>query len=111
MQVKISVRHGHLSDDHQQEIRTRSEQLLQYFDRLNFIEVTVDLHQQRTDGARKVEIVATAEHKQEFVSIGEHEDLMIAFSTASDKVKQQLKHYKEKLQDHRRDPSHNDAGK
>lgn len=110
MQVKISVRHGHLNDDHQTLIREKAEQLLQFFDRLNFIEVTVDLHQQRTDGARKVEIVATAEHKHEFVAQGEHEDIMTALGTASDKVKQQIKHYKEKLQDHRRDPSHNDIG-
>lgn len=110
MQVKISVRHGKMNDEHQQEIRERAEQLLQYFDRLNFIEVTVDLHQQRTDGARKVEIVATAEHKQEFVAQAENEDTMAAFVIAADKVKQQIKHYKEKLQDHRRDPSHNDAG-
>lgn len=110
MQVKISIRHGHLSDDHQKEIRDKAEQLLQYFDRLNFIEVTVDLHQQRTDGARKVEIVATAEHKHEFVAHAENEDLMVALGTASDKVKQQIKHYKDKLQDHRRDPSHNDLG-
>jgi putative sigma-54 modulation protein len=32
-----------------------------------------------------------------------------AFNLASDKIKQQIKHYKEKLQDHRRDPSHNGA--
>jgi putative sigma-54 modulation protein len=108
VQVKISVRHGQLSDDHQKDIRDKAEQLLHYFDRLNFIEVTVDMHQHKTDGARKVEIVATAEHKQEFVAAGENEDLMIAFGAASDKVKQQIKHYKEKLQDHRRDPSHND---
>ena len=33
-----------------------------------------------------------------------------AFNLAADKIKQQIKHYKEKLQDHRRDPSHNDLG-
>ncbi len=110
MQVKISVRHGHLSDDHQESIREKSEQLLQYFDRLTFIEVTVDLHQHRTDGSRRVEIVATAEHKQEFVASADNEDLMAAFGAAAERVKQQIKHYKDKLQDHRRDPSHNDVG-
>ena len=35
---------------------------------------------------------------------------MAAFNLAVDKIKQQLRHYKEKLQDHRRDPSHNDTG-
>jgi len=110
VQVKISVRHGHLSEEHLKEIRDKAEHLLQYFDRLNFIEVTVDLHQTRTDGSRKVEIVATAEHKHEFVAHAESEDVMIAMGTTSDKIKQQIKHYKEKIQDHRRDPSHNDPG-
>lgn len=108
MQVKISTRHGHLSEEHQNEIRDKAEQLLQYFDRLNFIEVTVDMHQNRTDGSRTVEIVAKAEHKHEFVAQGESTDLMAAFGIAADKVKHQIRHYKEKLQDHRRDPSHND---
>ena len=30
-----------------------------------------------------------------------------AFNLAADRIKQQIKHYKEKLQDHRRNPSHN----
>jgi putative sigma-54 modulation protein len=34
-------------------------------------------------------------------------DVEHAFNLASDRIKQQIKHYKEKLQDHRRDPSHN----
>jgi putative sigma-54 modulation protein len=102
VQVKVSARHGHLSEEHQAEIREKSEKLLHYFDRLTFIEVTVDLqHETKT-----VEIIATAEHKHEFVGHGEAEDIMIALGGALDKAKQQIKHYKERVQDHRRDPSH-----
>jgi len=35
--------------------------------------------------------------------------VLTALNLAADKIKQQIKHYKEKLQDHRRDPSHNDV--
>ncbi len=107
MQVKVSVRHGHLSDEMQADIQGRAEKLLQFFDRLTMIEVTVDLHQERTDGSRRVEIIATAEHKHEFVAHADNGDVLHAYGQAADKVTQQIKHYKEKLQDHRRDPSHN----
>ena len=43
MQIKLSARHGHLTDDHQREIRQKAEKLLHIFDRISMIEVTVDL--------------------------------------------------------------------
>ena len=43
VQIKISVRHGHLSDATQQFIRDKAEKLLHFFERLTMIEVTVDL--------------------------------------------------------------------
>ncbi len=43
MQIKISVRHGHLNEATQQFIRDKAEKLLHYFERLTMIEVTVDL--------------------------------------------------------------------
>ena len=60
MKVEISTRHGHLSLEHQAEIREKAEKLLHYFERLMFIEVTVDL--QHDD--KVVEVIAKAEHKQ-----------------------------------------------
>jgi putative sigma-54 modulation protein len=109
VQVTVSARHGHLADTTQGELREKAEKLLHFFDRLTAIGVTVDLHKER-DGKLKVELVALAEHKHEFVGHDEDEDLAAAFNKAAEKVKQQIKHYKEKIQDHRRAPSHNDAG-
>ncbi len=103
MQVKLSCRHGHLSEDHQLQVREKAEKLLTFFDRLTFIEVTVDF--QKGDG-KAVEVIATAEHKHEFVGRGEGDDVLLALTGAIEKAKQQIKHYKERLQDHRRDPSH-----
>lgn len=107
MQVKVSARHGHLNDEQATQIRDKAEKLLTFFDRLTFIEVTVDLHKTRTEDAMKVEVIATAEHKHEFVGHGEAADPLAAYHQAADRVAQQIKHYKERVQDHRRDPSHN----
>lgn len=109
MQVTVTARHGHLDDGIQNQLQEKAEKLLTYFDRLTAIAVIVDLHRDRADHLR-VEITARAEHKHEFVANESGSDVLMAFHAAADKIKQQIKHYKEKLQDHRRDPSHNDLG-
>jgi putative sigma-54 modulation protein len=101
VQVKISVRHGHLSDPAQQTIRDKAQKLLHYFERLTFIEVTVDLQEE----SRSVEVLAKAEHKHEFVARETNGEMQVALDLALDKVVHQIRRYKEKIQDHRRTPS------
>jgi putative sigma-54 modulation protein len=101
VQIKISVRHGHLSDATQQTIRDKAEKLLHYFERLTIIEVTVDMKKDQ----KEVEFVVQAEHKHDFVAQVSHADLMAAVDLALDKLALQLRRYKEKIQDHRRTPS------
>ena len=43
MQIQISTRHGHLSEESQARITAKAEKLLKIFDRLTAIEVIVDL--------------------------------------------------------------------
>lgn len=102
MQVTVSVRHGTLGDDVQQQLREKAEKLLHFFNRLTMIEVTVDQHRGH-DGNLSVEVRATAEHKHEFVGTDTGDTVLAAFQKAAAHVKQQVTHYKEKLQDHRRD--------
>ncbi len=102
MQVTVSARHGHLSDEVQQQLKDKSEKLLHFFNRLTMIAVTVDLHRD-PNGKLKVEILATAEHKHEFVGADEDDDVVVAFNKAAAHVKHQITHHKEKIQDHRRD--------
>ena len=109
MQVTVSARHGHLDDPTQAALRDKAEGLLKYFERLVSVAVVVDLHQDHAHNV-KVEITAVAGHKHEFVATEANGDVLAAFNLAQDKIKQQIKHYKEKLQDHRRDPSHSDGG-
>jgi putative sigma-54 modulation protein len=108
VQVTVTARHGHLEDPTQKALQEKAEKLLHFFDRLTSIAVTVDLHRDRKEDTLRVEILAKAEHKHEFVATEADGDVQAAYNLAADKIKQQIKHYKEKLQDHRRDPSHND---
>ena len=98
VQIKVSARHGHLNDGHQEEIRLRADKLLHYFDRITFIEVTVDLADKIH---KRVEILVDAEHKHDFVAQDEHEELLAAMDMTVDKIKQQIHRYKEKIQDRR----------
>ena len=102
MQVKISARHGHLSEATQQFIQDKAQKLLRLFDRLTMIEVTVDL---RNEHKTVVEFLARAEHKHEFVARESQDDVLAAVDLVMDKLEGQLRRYKEKLQDHRRTPS------
>jgi putative sigma-54 modulation protein len=101
VQIKISARHGHLSEDHQQVIRDKAEKLLHLFERLTMIEVLVDL---KKDGAQ-VEFLVQAEHKHDIVATEHGPDVVTAVDLALDKLEGQLRRYKEKIQDHRRTPS------
>lgn len=101
MQIKISARHGHLSETTQQIIHEKAEKLLHFFERLMMIEVMVDLKEDN----KKVEFLVSAEHKHDFVASAEHEDILAATDQVLAKVEQQLRKYKEKIQDHRRTPS------
>ncbi len=108
MQVKISVRHGHLSETSQQTIRDKAERLLHYFDRLTLIDVTVDLAK-TADEKCFVEFLVKAEHKHDFVAHESHQDVLAAIDLVMDKLQGQLRRHKEKIQDHRRTPSAGDV--
>jgi len=101
VQVKISARHGHLSDATQQFIREKAEKLLHFFQRLTMIEVTVDLKNEE----KWVEFLVKAEHKHDFVASETHPDILAAVDLVMEKLESQVRRYKEKIQDHRRTPS------
>jgi putative sigma-54 modulation protein len=100
VQIKVTTRHGHLSDAAQQMVREKASKLTHFFDRLTMIDVTVDLG---NDLQKVVEVLASAEHKHDFVGSESHADLHVALDLAVQKVERQLTKYKEKIQDHRRD--------
>jgi putative sigma-54 modulation protein len=105
VQVKISTRHGQISEATQELIRDKAEKLLHYFQRLTMIEVTVDLK----EDLRTVELLVSAEHRHDFVASERHKEVLTAMDMAVAKLEGQLRRYKEKIQDHRRAPSASDV--
>ena len=83
MQVKLSVRHGHLNEETQQVIRDKANKLLHYFERLTQIEVTVDLQQKE---AKHVELVVQAEHKHDIVASETHAEVLTALDRALNRL-------------------------
>ncbi len=106
MQVEITCRHGELRHDDQAYISEKSEKLLTYFERVTAIEVTVDFEGK---DRVKVEILVDAEHKHNFVASDVGTSTRATFDVTLHKMEQQVRKYKEKLQDHRRTPSIKDV--
>lgn len=102
MEIKISTRHGHLTEETQAFIREKAQKLLRLFDRLTMIAVTVDL---KDDLNKVVEFLVSAEHKHDFVATETHPDILAAVDLVMAKLEQQLRKYKEKLVDRRRRPA------
>lgn len=102
MQITISARHGHLSEATQAFIREKAEKLPHLFQRLQSIEVTVDL---KDDAFKEVEFLVSAEHKHDFVARERSADILTAVEAVVAKLESQVRRYKEKIQDRRRRPS------
>lgn len=99
MQIQISTRHGQLSEASQQKITAKAEKLLRIFERLTSIDVIVDL----TDEAMpKVDLKVAAEHKHDFVAHDQSENLMGSVDAVIHRLEQQLRKYKEKVQERHR---------
>ncbi len=98
MQVNVSVRHGSLQPGDQELIVEKAEKLRRLFDRINAIEVTVDLQQLEKPA---VEIQVSAEHADDCVARGEATTVISALDATIHKVEQQLRRLKEKKTGHR----------
>jgi putative sigma-54 modulation protein len=99
VQTKVSIRHGQLSEESQQKVLQKTERLKRYFERLTSIEVTVDL---KSPEIPVVQLRVSAEHKHDFVAHGEEADLFKSVDAAVQKMEEQLRRYKEKIQEHHR---------
>lgn len=110
MQVAIACRHGSLHQGTHDYVVQKSEKLLTYFSRVTAIQVTFGF----ANGSVTAEILVDAEHKHNFVAAESAADATAAFDLALHKMEQQIRKYKEKLQDHRRaagaEPSAGETG-
>ncbi|WP_422926732.1 ribosome hibernation-promoting factor, HPF/YfiA family [Singulisphaera sp. PoT] len=99
MHIEITTRHGSLGANHQAYLHDKAEKLLKYFGRLMSIEVEVE----HLKLAWHVEILVSAEHKHDFVAREEGPTPEAAMDACVHKVEQQLRRYKEKVQNHKGD--------
>lgn len=99
MQVEITCRHGEITPDVHDYIAGKSQKLLTFFQRITAIKITVEFEKDRT----QLDIQVDAEHKNNFVAHDVGDDVISAFDRTFQKMEQQLRKYKEKIQDHRRD--------
>lgn len=98
MQIAITCRHGNIRDEVREHINEKSQKLLTYFERVTAIEVTVDFNKDHI----KVEMQVDTEHKHDFVAHDIGEDVPGTFDSVLHKMEQQIRKYKGKIQDHRR---------
>jgi len=99
VQIAISTRHGGLNADQQSYLHDKAEKLLKYFGRLMAIEVAVD----HIKHAWEVEILVSAEHKHDFVARESGATPEAAMDVCVHKIEQQLRRYKERVQNHKGD--------
>lgn len=106
MQINVSVRHGQISDATRSKIETKLEKLTRFFERLTAIELAVDLEHRDVP---RVDLRVSAEHKHDFIATEQSGELMASVDRVVHKMDQQLRKYKDKVQDHHRFPGIREA--
>ncbi|EMI45950.1 ribosome-associated, sigma 54 modulation protein (modular protein) [Rhodopirellula sp. SWK7] len=91
MQVNVSARHGTLQPGDQDLIEEKAIKLRRLYDRINAIEVTIDLKQLDKP---VVEIKVSAEHAEDSIARAEASNVLAALDNAIPKVEQQLRKLK-----------------
>lgn len=98
VEIKVTARHGDMSDEIQETMKAKVSKLPKFFDRTTAIQVLVDL--EHTDSP-KVEIIVSAEEANDFFASDTGSNVLVALDSTISKMEQQLKKHKEKLISHR----------
>ena len=98
VEIKVTAKHGQLSDVIQETIKTKVAKLPKFFDRMTAIQVLADL--KRSDSP-KVEIIVSAEQTNDFFASDTGNNVIVALDSTISKIEQQIKKHKEKLVSHR----------
>ena len=103
VQINISTRHGHISDKTQEKITNKLEKLPRIYDRITAIELIVNL--EHSDKIQ-VDLKASAKSAPDFLASGMSDDLLASVDEAVEKVEQQLRKHKGKVQNRHRSAGH-----
>ncbi|MEM7785431.1 MAG: ribosome-associated translation inhibitor RaiA [Planctomycetota bacterium] len=94
MEIKVTARHGEISESVQETMKSKAAKLPRFFDRMTRIEMIADL--EHIDNP-KVEIIVSAEETNDFFASDTGNNVVVALDSAISKVEQQIKKHKEKL--------------
>lgn len=96
MQISITARHGHLSEAAQEKVRAKLSKLSRIFDRITSIQATIDL---QDEDRPAVDVRASIERRDDVVASYQATDMMGALDHVIQKLEQQLRRLKEKIQE------------
>jgi len=106
VQINISTRHGHVSEETRTKVSAKLEKLSRFFDRISSIEAIIDLEHR---DAPSVDLKVSVKQR-EFLATGQTEELMASIDLVVDKMEQQLRKHKEKVQHRHRNSGHRQQG-
>jgi putative sigma-54 modulation protein len=99
VQINISIRHGHISDAVQTVVQEKLDKLTRLYDRITAIEATLDMEHREEP---TVDLKVSSKKHDDFVAVAQAENLLAAVDAAVEKMEQQLRKHKEKVQDRHR---------
>ena len=97
MQIDISTRHGNISEATKEKITAKVNKLSRFHERLTAVNVILDLG----DTNSQVELKASVERANDFVSHAKGPSLMGALDGATTKMQEQMRRHRDKLVDHK----------
>ncbi|MCA9263822.1 MAG: ribosome-associated translation inhibitor RaiA [Planctomycetales bacterium] len=98
MQINLSMRHGHLSQQTQDKITAKLEKLTRFKERMTSVEATIDLQH---EDSPEFELRVSIEHNSDLVARSKGDTLWSAVDTAIGKIEEQMRRHKEKMSAHR----------
>lgn len=102
MQITISTRHGHVSQETQDKVTEKVKKLTRLNVLISSVGVMLDLAHEDDP---LVEIKVTVDRHEEFVAKDQAGSLFASLDLCTDKVEEQLRRYKDRLRDHAK-PGH-----
>jgi putative sigma-54 modulation protein len=100
--INISTRHGHISDETQAKIVEKLEKLPRYYDRITSMELTINLEHRDTP---QLDLRVSAKDKHDFLAT-ETGELLASVDLLVEKLENQVRRHKEKVQDRHRMTGH-----
>lgn len=97
MQIDISTRHGNISEATKNKITSKVQKLSRFQERLTAVNVIVELGENDS----QVELKASVERANDFVSHAKGPSMMGALDGAVTKMQEQMRRHKDKLVEHK----------